>query len=265
MPFVTVDGIRIHYVEAGSREPALLFLHAFPLDDRMWEPQLVHFGTSRRVVAPDLMGFGRSDAPDHPDAYRMEVHADQVAELIEALGLAPVVLVGLSMGGYVAFSLLRRHRELLAGLVLADTRAATDSPEVLERRTKQQGQIAESGKADVIDALIKGLLSESTLADRPDVVDTVRRLMDQPPAGFVGGLEAMKRRPDAVEELAGIDLPTLVLVGEHDVPSPPDVAASMAERLPNARLEVLPGAGHLSNIEASENFNRALDSFLVTL
>jgi pimeloyl-ACP methyl ester carboxylesterase len=262
MAFVTVDGTRIHYVREGAGSPPVVFLHAFPLSGRMWGPQLRPLSDRHLVVAPDFMGFGLSDTPKDPADYDMARYAAHVAGLIDEIGEGPAVVVGLSMGGYVAFSLLRRHRDKVAALVLADTRAASDNPEVLERRTNQQRQIAEQGTTEVIETLLAGLLSESTGKERPALVDSTRTLMDQPPAGFVGALEAMKNRPDATDDLPTIDVPVLVLVGEEDAPSPPEVARAMVEKLPDARLQVLPRAGHLSNLEAPEEFNRALQSFL---
>ena len=265
MPSVTIDGTIVHYRQAGSGDPALALLHAFPLHSGMWEPQLEALSVRARVVAPDLKGFGASDAPDDPALYSMESYADQVAGLLDQLGLGRVVLGGLSMGGYVAFAFLRRHRARVAGLVLADTRPDPDAPEVLERRTNQQRQVAEEGTGGVIEALLEGLLSEHTRTHRPDVVEQARRLMDNPPGGFIGALAAMKRRTDAGGELAAIDVPTLVLVGEDDAISPPAVAEGMCGQIPRCQLVTLPGAGHLSNLEAPDAFNRAVLDFLAGL
>ncbi len=262
MAFVDVDGTRIHYVQEGSGRPPVVFLHAFPLNGRMWGPQLRALGTRHLVVAPDLMGFGLSDTSPDPAAYDMARYANHVAGLIDEVGEGPAVIVGLSMGGYVAMALMRHHRDKVAALVLADTRAAADSPEVLERRINQQKQISEQGTSEVIESMLGTLLCESTRRDRPGLVESTRALMKQPAAGFIGALEAMKNRPDASEELAGFDLPVLVLVGEDDAPSPPDVARAMADALPQGELQVLPHAGHLSNLEAADEFNQALEAFL---
>ncbi len=243
----------------------MVLLHAFPLHSGMWEPQLHVLSPRWQVVAPDLKGFGGSDAPEDPSAYSMEDYADEVAALLDELGLGPVVLVGLSMGGYVAFAFLRRHRHRLAALVLADTRPEADAPEVLERRTNQQRQVADEGTTGVIEALVAGLLSEHTRTEKPAVVEQVRGLMDNPPAGFVGALAAMKRRTDATAELDAIDVPTLVVVGEEDGVSPPSVAEAMCQRIPRCRLATLPRAGHLSNLDAPEAFNEVLLSFLADL
>ena len=265
VPFVDVDGVRLHYSEAGSGEPALVLLHAFPLHAGMWAPQLEALSPGRRVVAPDLLGFGGSDAPDSMYRYTMLGFADLVAGLLDRLELDRVVLGGLSMGGYVALAFLRQYPERVSALILADTRASADTTAVFERRTDQQDQVARIGTTALIEVLLAGLLSDHTKSDRLDLVEQVRRLMANPAAGFIGALEAMKHRPDATEELASISVPTLVVVGEDDALSPPDVARDMHERIEGSRLAVLPRAGHLSNLEAAEEFNAAVADFLEEL
>ncbi len=268
MPTATLEGTTLHYLDQGSGQPAVVLLHAFPLRAAMWQGQIDALASRVRVVAPDLVGFGDSDAPDDPSAYSVDGWADDVARLLDHLGLDRVVVGGQSMGAYVAFAFLRRHRSRLAGLVLADTRPTADSPEVHERRVRQQEQISaggESGKAEVVEGLLKTLLCADTHEHRPDVVETARRLMDNPPAGFVGALEAMKRRPDSVADLATVDVPTLVLVGDQDVPSPPDVVETMAQGIPGSELVVVPGAGHLSGLEAPDAFNAGLVDFVSRL
>ena len=262
VPFAEVDGVRLHYADAGSGEPALVLLHAFPLHAGMWAPQIEHLSSQRRVIAPDMLGFGGSDAPDSLFRYTMLGYADLVAGLLDHLGLGRVAVGGLSMGGYVAFAFLREYRERVAALILADTRAAADTTEVFERRTDQQDQVARVGTTALIETLLGGLLSDHTKANRLDLVEQVRRLMANPPAGFIGALEAMKHRPDATEELAAVSVPTLVVVGEDDVLSPPEVARDMHRRIPGSELVVLPHAGHLSNLEATDEFNAAVADFL---
>lgn len=262
MPFAEVDGARLHYLDAGAGEPALVLLHGFPLHAGMWAPQLEHLSAKRRVIAPDLLGFGGSDAPDSMFRYTMLGFADLLAGLLDTLGLEQVALGGLSMGGYVAFAFLREYAERVSAVVLADTRASADTNEVYERRTDQQDQVARIGTTALIEVLLGGLLSDHTRATRLELVERVRRLMANPPAGYIGALEAMKHRPDATDKLARISVPTLVVVGEDDALSPPDVARGMQERIPGAELAILPRAGHLSNLEAAEEFNAAVDDFL---
>jgi 3-oxoadipate enol-lactonase len=262
VPFTEVDGARIHYLDAGSGTPAIVLLHAFPLHAGMWAPQIEQLSAKHRVVAPDLLGFGGSDAPETMYRYTMLGFADLVAGLLDHLGLERVVLGGLSMGGYVAFAFLRQYPERVSALILADTRAGADTTMVFERRTDQQDQVARIGTTALIETLLAGLLCEDTRANRLDLVEQVRRLMANPATGFIGALEAMKHRPDATEELSSITVPTLVIVGEDDSLSPPEVAREMQERIPKAEVAVLPHAGHLSNLEAAEEFNAAVTAFL---
>jgi len=229
----------------------------------MWAPQVACLAAGHRVVVPDLEGFGKSSAPDDAGAYSMGGYVRQVLGLVEALGLDRVVLGGLSMGGYVAFSLVARHLDVVAALVLADTRAGRDTPEVFQRRTDQQEQVRREGTEALVETLLGGLLAPATLENRPLLVDQVRRIMaSNPPAGFIGGLEAMKGRPDSLPTLGAVKVPTLVLVGEHDAPSPPDVVRVWQQRIPDSELVVVPGAGHLSNMEDPDTFNAALTDFL---
>jgi len=232
----------------------------------MWDEQIDAVAPHSQVIVPDFAGFGRTPPPPDPRAARIEHYADLVAGLIEQLGIAPVAVCGLSMGGYVTLALWRRHPELVAAVVLADTRATADTDEVAARRVAQQAQVEERGTAELIETMLQSLLSEETREHHPDVVARARALMhDATTAGIVAALEAMRCRPDSTDLLASIDVPALVLVGEHDGMSPPSVAEAMADALPEAELEVIPGAGHLSNLESPEAFNRALETFVTRL
>jgi len=269
VPFLDVNGAHLHYAEAGAAAPGggpeLVLLHAFPLHSAMWAPQLACLSSGRRIIAPDLTGFGASDAPEELTRYGMAAYAEELAGLLDALGLERVVLGGLSMGGYVALAFLRQYPDRVAALILADTRAAADTPEVFARRTDQQDQVARQGTTALIELLLAGLLCDGTRAQRLELVEQVRRLMANPVAGYIGALEAMKHRPDATGELASIQVPTLVVIGEHDALSPPAVAREMAGAIAGAVLAVLPDAGHLSNLEAAEEFNAAVGDFLERL
>lgn len=260
MPQLTAAGRTINYTDTGGRGVPVLLLHAFPLNSAMWEPQIESLGERFRFIAPDLSGFGSSDAPE--EGYSMSAWAEEVKALLDDLGLDQVVLAGLSMGGYLAFECLRRFPERVSALVLADTKAEADPPEGIAKRTKQQGMVRDGQRDELIAALLGALLGGPTTAKKPDVVEKVRTLMDNPPAGFVGGLEAMKARPDRSSELAAITVPTLIIVGEKDGITPPAAARTMHEHIAGSRLVVLPEAGHLSNLEAPEAFNGALGEFL---
>jgi len=192
----------------------------------------------------------------------MDSYAEDVIGLMNELGLDDAVVVGLSMGGYVAFALLRQERKRVRGLVLADTRAEADPPEGIAKRSGQQDQVEKDGTAGLLEALPNALLGETTREKKPEVVEHARNLMDNPPAGFIGALEAMKGRPDSTDDLPHVNVPTLVIVGKEDGVTPPDASRKMHEHIGGSELVVIPEAGHLSNLEAPEVFNGALRDFL---
>jgi 3-oxoadipate enol-lactonase len=264
MPTATIGDLEIDYTDTGGGLPVLL-LHAFPLHAGMWEPQISSLGDRYRLIAPDLKGFGGSSAPEDPNEYTMASYAEELAGFLDHLGLDSAVVVGLSMGGYITFELLRRFPGRVQALVLADTRAEADPPEGVEKRTKQQGMVRADGTAGLIDALVGALTSEATRAGKPDVAERLKELMDNPAAGFIGALEAMKKRPDSSDDLAKIDIPTLVIVGEQDGVTPPEAARKLHEHIGGSRLVVIPEAGHLSSIESPDAFNGALAEFLSQL
>ena len=260
-----VGGTRLSYVDVGPpgvTAPVVL-LHAFPLHAEMWAPQLAHLAAHRRVLAPDLSGFGGSDVPSGPESYSVRRWADEVVGLLDHLGIERAVVGGLSMGGYVALALLSHHPDRLSALVLADTRPTPDTDEARARRSSQQEQVARGEREELLDALASGLVGETTRSSRPELVDQVRRLVGaSADDGVVGALEAMKGRPDSSEALARVAVPILVLVGDEDGLSTPEEVRGWCGQVPGARLAVLPQAGHLSNMEAPETFNSALDDFL---
>ncbi len=262
MPTIDVNGTTISYNDSrGSGTPALFF-NAFPLNSQMWEPQLEALGDRFRLITLDLSGFGASDAPDDPSVYSMDVFADQGKAILDELGIDKAVIAGLSMGGYATFAFLRKYPDTVIGLILADTRADADAPENIEKRTGQQALIREQGPSALTDGLLGALLGQPTRDKKPDVVENVRGLMDNPAAGYIGALEAMKGRVDSTGDLAGVSVPTLVIVGENDTLTPPDLSRKIHEHIGGSRLIVIPEAGHLSNLEAPEAFNGAVAEFL---
>lgn len=263
MPKVRSGEISINYSDTGDGTPILL-VHAFPLNSRMWEPQIEALSDRFRLIAPDLRGFGASDAPEDRSSYTVDTFADDLKAVLDDAGIREVVLCGLSLGGYVAFAFLRKYRSMVKALVLADTRPEADAPENITKRSGQQDLVENEGTAGLIDALSGALLGEPTRENKPDVVAQAKELMDNPPQGFIGALEAMKQRPDSTPELANIDVPTLIIVGENDGVTPPDLSRKMHEHIRGSRLVVIPEAGHLASLEAPEVFNGALADFLTT-
>jgi 3-oxoadipate enol-lactonase len=255
-------GVMISYRELGEGPgDPLVLLHAFPLNGRMFEPQMEAFSGGRRVIAPDFPGFGRSPrTPAQPD---VRYYAEAVGGLLDRLGLERVVLGGVSMGGYVAFACLRLFPRRVSGLVLADTRPEPDSEEIRENRKEMARRVAEEGVEVLVELQMERLLARDTLENDEEVVERVRAMiLESAPGGVVAALGAMRTRPDSTPLLAEIEAPTLVIGGEEDGISSPEVMGAMAQKIPNSRHVTLPRAGHLSNLENPEGFNAALREFL---
>jgi pimeloyl-ACP methyl ester carboxylesterase len=249
------------YLEAGIGRP-LVLLHAFPLSKAMWRPQLEPLAAVARVLAPDLPGFGGSRGFDGPPS--VEVMADRVAEFLDALHVRePVILGGLSMGGYVALAFARRHADRLRGLILADTKADPDDEAGKANRDRLIDLTSKSGPEMLIDQMLPKLVGSDTAARGAGVMQEIRTTASaQPPAGVMDGLRALRDRPDATPGLAAITVPTLVIVGEQDTVTPPAKAEELARAIRGSRLVKLPGAGHLANLEQPADFNAAVLAFV---
>jgi pimeloyl-ACP methyl ester carboxylesterase len=250
------------HADVGRGLPVVL-LHAFPLNRTMWEPQIAALFGECRCIVPDLRGFG--DSPKS-GPFSMERYADDVVSLLDALQIDRAVIGGLSMGGYVAMAMWRHHRNRIRALVLADTRAGADTSEGKQKRDELISLARVDGAAAIADRQVTGLLGRSTREKQPALVDRLRLLMAGESAeGIIGALEAMRDRPDSTPMLAEIDVPTLVVVGDEDVLTPPKDAKAMHAAIRGSRLEIIPGAGHLSNLERPAGFNAALSDFVGSL
>ncbi len=262
MKKIDVGGIQLNVAEAGSG-PVLMLIHGFPLDHTMWRHQIAGLSDRYRVIAPDLRGFGQSDAAS-ADVTTMEQLADDVAALLGALKIAePVAVCGLSMGGYVAWQFWRRHAGRLGRLILCDTRAACDAPQAARDRLDLAQTVLAEGSALLAANMPDKLLSQATRKRRPDVAEQLRQMIrSAPPAGVAAALGGMAQRPDMTDALSEIDVPTLVLCGEHDPISEPEEMRGIAAAIPHAQYVEIPQASHLPPMEQPQAVNAAIGAFL---
>jgi pimeloyl-ACP methyl ester carboxylesterase len=261
---------RFRYLEAAPSGPGrpgggpagtLVLLHAFPLNARMFEPQLALAERGWRVIAPQLRGFdgGTGDPP----AATLDDYAADVVDLLDALHVSEAVIGGVSMGGYLALALFRLVPRLFRGIVLADTRPQADTPEGLEGRRAMLTMVAEKGPAAVADAMIPKLLGETTRRENPGLAAHVRALIEASSSeAIAGAMRAMMSRQDSTRLLGTIHCPALVVVGDEDGITPPAVAGEMHRAIAGSELLVVPAAGHLSSLEQPQRVNAALAHFL---
>lgn len=273
----------LHVRTTGSGDAGtILFLHGFPFDGSVWDPQMAALPTGWRGLAPDLRGFGRTPlgaaglptGADEPDAIAradeavltMDALAGDVARLVDERVGGPVVVCGLSMGGYVAFALHRLRPGLFRGLLLLDTRAGADTPEGRQGRRRMADTARQAGAAPIATAMLPALFAPASLDGRPDAVAKVRAMIQATaPRTLVAALAGMAARPDSTSDLPRIDVPTLVIVGAEDSITPPADARAMAAAVPGARLETIDGAGHLAALEAPGRVNPLIAAFLQNL
>jgi pimeloyl-ACP methyl ester carboxylesterase len=248
------------YDEAGSGA-AVVLLHGYPFNRSMWSEQIEALAPRFRVIAPDLRGHGETTVMAGPAT--MDEMARDVAALLETLRISRAAVCGLSMGGYVALALYRLFPLRARGLVLADTRAQADTEEARANREQQAAKALQEGMEAIADAMLPRLLAPDTLARRWQVVARVREMIvNTKPEGAASAQLGMGLRRDQTPFLWRIIAPTLIIVGSEDMISPLSEAEQMHREIGGSRLEVIEGAGHVSNIEQPESFNRALTKFL---
>jgi 3-oxoadipate enol-lactonase len=258
-----INQINIHYHDEGEGLP-VIFIHAFALNQTMWRAQVAALKHQYRCITLDLRGFGHSDVTDEPSL--MNQMASDVRELMKALAIDKAVLVGLSMGGYIALAFYRNFPEAVRALVLADTRATADSEQAKANRLGSAEKALREGSAAIADETTPKLLGDTTLSSNPELVQLVHAIQAaNSPVGIAAAQRGMAARVDSTDLLASIEVPTLVIVGSEDKLTPPADAEVIHQGISHAKLLVIENSGHLSNMETPEPFNSALAEFLEAL
>lgn len=269
VPSFDADGFEQNYRDSGQGVPVVA-IHAFPLDGAMWRYQVEGLQDVARWIVPDLRGFGGSVAKEEtladsglPAARTPALFADDVARLLDRVGVDRAILCGASMGGYVAFEFERRHGDRLSGLILCGTRADADSPAKIADRRKLAEETIQRGSDVVADAFSPKLLSKETREaywnKEAEIVKTMRR---QSPTAIAAASLGLGERADMTSRLASIDAPTLVISGDEDLLTPPDVMRAMASAIPGAEFVSIANAGHLAPFEQPDLVNAAILRFL---
>jgi pimeloyl-ACP methyl ester carboxylesterase len=259
-----MEEIMLKYDELGKGLPVVL-LHGFPLCRQMWAPQMAALADAGyRVICPDLPGFGESSSLSHPAS--MPRYADSVIDLLDELGIDQAVVGGMSMGGYVLLDLVERYPKRLPGAMFLVTRAAADDAAGKQKRTMMMEQVMAGNALTIPQTFVPVLFAEETSRKNPRLILKVRQWVEAAPSsGLIGGLLAMRERDDAVDKLPGFTLPSLVIGAEQDLAVPLEHSRLLAQGLPNSRLTIIPGAGHMANLEQPELFSAALLDFLASL
>jgi pimeloyl-ACP methyl ester carboxylesterase len=259
MQFTTPDGVALHYLDEGKGLPVLL-LHAFPLSSMGFRPQLQLLSNKYRLIVPDQRGFGKSSLGAGPT--EMSTLARDALALLDHLKIPSAVVGGVSMGGYASMALLRLDPARVKALVLVDTRAIADDEAGKKRREETAQSVLKKGMGVLVESMLTKLVSPAASETLRAEVESIIR--SNPPQGAAAALLGMALRQDSQDILARYAGPALVVVGDKDELTPPERSLEMHKLLAKGSLVILPGAGHLSNLEAPVEFNRALDAFIAS-
>jgi len=240
---------------------AIVFIHGFPLNHTMWQEQAALVQSSFRVITYDQRGHGQSAAGD--GQFMLESFVDDLLGLLDALRIQKAILCGLSMGGYVALRTYERQPGKVLGLILCDTRSQADTNEAKLKRAASIRALREQGISAFAEGFLKNLFTPSSFLRSPEAVEAVRKMiLACTLQGLIGTQIALATRTDTTASLARIRVPTLILVGAHDVITPPAAAAEMHERIAGSKMSIIPDAGHISNLENPDFFNHEMMAFL---
>jgi len=260
MAVIRIDNIQMAYTDSGMGRPVVL-IHGYPFNRSLWNEQVAELSHSYRVIVPDLRGFGESDSSTGPAT--MDRMAQDVTLLLDHLGISRAVIGGLSMGGYVALAFYKQFPSRVRALILADTRAQADTEEGKQTRAQQAEKALAEGMAGIADAMLPKLLTPDTVSKRPEIVKRVRDMMlKTKPEGTAAALLGMAQRDDQTQLLPQISSPVLIVVGAEDAITPVADSEKMHNAIAGSRLVVLENAGHVSNLERTEEFNQHLLDFL---
>ncbi len=262
---IKVNDILIRYNDEGPKEaPVIIFIHGFPLNKSLWDKQLKSLKDDYRVIAYDIRGHGNTDlgAID----FSIDLFVNDLLGFMDTLKIEKTIVCGLSMGGYIALNAIQNHPDRFTALILCDTNCKADTIEAKEKRMSTIINIKENGVAKLADDLIPNLFAPESFKTNSEEIATVKEMIvTTSKQSLYNSLHALANRKETCSKLNSIKVPVLILVGEEDKITPPEEAISMQKQIKDSSLQVIPHAGHLSNLENEDEFNSQLIKFMGSL
>jgi pimeloyl-ACP methyl ester carboxylesterase len=259
----TVRGLNV--VESGEgNQQAIVFIHAFPLCNRMWDKQVEAFKQNYRIIAYDLRTFGYSEPGD--GHFMIDHHVSDLISITDSLGLGKPIICGLSMGGYIALRALEMHQNKFKAAILCDTKAESDNNPTKIKRAEQMQQIRSGARDQFTENFIKAALTEANFTEKTELVEFLKTMIGwQKNEAITGALMTLAARTDTTESLEKFDLPMLIIVGKDDKLTPQEFSKIIYGKTKNSDLKIISNSGHLPNLENPEEFNAAISEFLKEL
>ena len=262
---IQANGINVSYLEEGLVGGIpVIFIHGFPFKKEMWEKQLSALNETHRCIAYDVRGHG--DSERGAAQFSIPQFADDLFFFMDALKIEKALLVGLSMGGYIALHAIQQQPQRIAGLILCDTQCAADSDEAREKRKKTIAFIQKNGLSVYAEESLKNLFAPASFNDKKDEVSFIKdTILKTPAENICFTLQALADRKETCSSLEQINVPVSILVGREDKITSPELAIKMQTLIKDSSLHIIEGAGHLSNLENPEEFNTHMKTFLAML
>lgn len=259
MPQLDIRGIQLYYDDKGSGQP-IVFVHGHPFNHTMWKYQISHFSKEYRLIMPDLRGYGRTEIT--PGRVMLDEMALDILHLLDVLQIEQAVLCGLSMGGQIVLDFYRLFPHKVKALIIVDSDARGETPETYRQRMQKAATILEVGMKQHTDDTIHEYIAPASMKNTPVYTHLYEMMTTTPAEGAAAAHKGRGQRRDHLPILPHIHVPTLIVVGEEDFFTPEPIARLMSDAIPGAQLAVIPGAGHLPNMEKPDEFNTIVNSFL---
>lgn len=261
---VSINNLNVSYNDEGSGQYPVILLHGYPFDKSMWDAQVSHLKSSHRVIAYDIRGFGASR--DETSPLSLDLFRDDLIQFMDVLNIDKAILCGLSMGGYIALHALKKYPWRFQALILCDTQCVADTPEGKAKRLQSIEDIKAKGTSAFNEGFIKNVFHKDTPEKHPELVAALRTVVNGNSERIITqGLQALADREESCTSLGDIHLPTLILCGRDDVVTPLAQSEFLHAHIKGSILQVIDHAGHVSNLEAADEFNEHLSAFLGTV
>jgi len=261
---IPINNFNLSYDDIGEGEVPIIFLHGYPFDKSMWKGQLDFLKSSNRAIACDIRGFGKSK--DEKSTLGMDLFANDLIEFMDKLNINKAIVCGLSMGGFITLNAMKRFPNRFEALILCDTQCIADTAEVKEKRQQTINQILAEGVPIFNEGFIKSVFHEDSITNKKELVENLRRVVFANSQHIISmGLTALAERSETCSSLGRINIPTMIICGREDTVTPLTESESMHRRIKGSILHVIEDAGHVSNLEQPDEFNKYLGDFLTVL